>query len=201
MAVLLSLASRDTRSVESKWVAATWRSSKGMTVIASHDDLRMAGTASVWVPVAPDEAFGSVADLPRMGEWSPENLGGEWLDPPPRGAGSTFRGRNRGPHGEWETILTVTTFDPPHRFGFVVASPGGEGTAWQYTFDADGNGTRVTESFRWRWTQLPDEGFRGRVGRMPLSEAQQQVAARQAHLQRSVEVTLARLKASLETAS
>ena len=98
----------------------------------SHDDLRMAGSASVWVRVAPEEAFAWVADLPRMGEWSPENLGGEWLDPSPLGVGSKFRGRNRGPRGEWETVLTVTEFDPPHQFGFVVASPGEEGTAWQY---------------------------------------------------------------------
>ena len=94
----------------------------------------------------------------------------------------------------------MATDNPPHQFGFVVASPGEEGTAWQYRFEADTDGTRITESFTWRWTPLPDEGFRGRVGRMSLPEAEEQVAERQAHLQHSVELTLERLKASLESA-
>jgi hypothetical protein len=77
-------------------------------------------------------------------------------------------------------------------------APASPGITWQYRFEAAGAGTRVTESFEWRWTPLPDEGFRGRIGRMPLSEAQSQVAERQAHLQQQVEATLARLKAVLE---
>jgi hypothetical protein len=97
-------------------------------------------------------------------------------------------------------VLTVTEYDPPRRFAFVVASPGEEGTAWQYTFEAVEGGTSVTESFAWRWTPRPDEGFRGRIGRMPLTEASDQVRVRQAHLQQSVEATVRRLKESLETA-
>jgi hypothetical protein len=161
----------------------------------------MVGTATVWVSVAPDEAFASVAELTRMGEWSPENLGGEWLDPPPRGVGSRFRGRNRDLQDEewkWETIVTLTEFNSPHCFAFVVASPGEEGTAWRYTFDEAEGGTRVTESFWWRWTPLPDEGFRGRIGRMSLPEAEEQVAAREEQLQQSIEVTMRRLKGALE---
>jgi hypothetical protein len=158
----------------------------------------MVGMATVWVRAAPTDAFAAVAELTRMSEWSPESLGGEWLDPTPRGVGSRFRGRNRGPQGEWETVLTVTEFESPHHFAFVVASPGQEGTTWSYTFEPAAGGTAVTETFAWRWTPLPDEGFRGRIGRMPLPEAEEQVRARQAHLQQSVEVTVRRLKASLE---
>jgi hypothetical protein len=172
---------------------------KGAEMVESHDDLRMDGEATVWVRVTPDDAFASVAELTRMGEWSPENVGGEWLDSATRGVGSTFRGRNRGPQGEWETVLTVTEFDSPHRFAFVVASPGEEGTRWQYTFHAAEGGTVVTERFAWRWTPIPDEGFRGRIGRMPLPEAELQVIARRAHLQQSIEVTVRRLKEWLET--
>jgi hypothetical protein len=172
---------------------------QGDDVIESHDDLRMAGTATGWVRAAPEQVFASVADLTRMGEWSPENLGGEWLDAPPRGVGSTFRGRNRDAHGEWETVLTVTEYDSPHRFAFVVASPGEEGTRWQYTFEEADGGTRITESFRWQWTPLPDEGFRGRIGRMSLADAEEQVTARQAQLQRSAEATVRRLTESLGT--
>ena len=46
---------------------------------------------------APAEAvYDLVTDVTRMGEWSPENEGGEWLDAA-RGpvVGARFRGRNK----------------------------------------------------------------------------------------------------------
>jgi len=45
----------------------------------SHEDLRMSGHAQVQIAVPVDVVYSAVADLPRMGEWSPENLGGEWI--------------------------------------------------------------------------------------------------------------------------
>ena len=134
-----------------------------------------------------------------MGEWSPENTGGEWIEGQPGEVGSIFRGRNRGPHGEWETELTVVERVDDQAFSFRVAPPGTEGTTWRYTFETEGRGTRVSESFLWRWTPVPDEGFRGRVGSMPLPEARHAVSERERHLLRSADATMATLKAGLES--
>jgi hypothetical protein len=85
-------------------------------------------------------------------------------------------------------------------FSFRVAPPETEGISWRYTFEPEGRGTRVSESFCWQWTPLPDEGFRGRVARIPLAEAREAVSERERHLQRSADATLTALKAKLETA-
>ena len=167
----------------------------------SHHDLRMSGRAEIRIAVAPDVAYAAVADLRRMGEWSPENCGGEWIDVPAEGAvGAQFRGINRDPREEWETISTVIEAERGRRFAFRVAAPGEGGTTWRYTFEADARGTIVVETFEWHWTPLPNEGFRGRVGKMPLDEAAAAVAAKERHLQEQLDATLAALKRSLEAA-
>jgi hypothetical protein len=157
----------------------------------------MSGDGTIWIAVPTEVVYASVTDMPRMGEWSPENRGGEWL----RGeatVGSTFRGRNRGPQGDWETDVTVIEAEPPSRFAFKVAAPGEVGTTWRYTFRSDRGGTTVTEAFAWFWTPFPDEGFRGRVGRLPIDEAATLVAERERHLQHQVDRTLLALKRVLE---
>jgi hypothetical protein len=159
----------------------------------------MAGQGEAWIAVAAPLAYAAVTDLPRMGEWSPENGGGEWVGSTNEAAvGALFRGHNRGPQGEWETIATVIEAEAPTRFAFCVAPPGEVGTTWRYTFRPVGRGTLVTEAFEWHWTPVPNEGFRGRIGRVPLGEAMSLVAARQEHLQDQVDATLAALKRALE---
>lgn len=45
-----------------------------------------------------------VSDLPRMGEWSPENVGGEWLgDASGPETGARFVGRNENGRKTWKT--------------------------------------------------------------------------------------------------
>jgi len=164
----------------------------------SHDELVMNGSERVTVAIAPEAAYAALTDLTRMGEWSPENCGGEWTDGDPGTVGARFRGRNRNGPDEWETISHVVEADAPHRFAFRVAVPGEAGTTWRYVFEPDGPGTAVTESFEWRWTPLPDEGFRGRVGRMPLAQAAQAVSSREQHLRNAMRTTLATFKDAVE---
>jgi hypothetical protein len=159
----------------------------------------MAGGAQVLVTAAPDVVYAAVADLSRMGEWSPVNLGGEWVGPVPRAAvGATFVGRNRDAEGEWETLVTVIEAEPCASFAFRVAPPGEEGTTWRFTFAARRQGTLLTETFEWTWTPVFDEGFRGRVGRLPLDEAVAAVAVRERCLQAEVDATVAALQRAFE---
>lgn len=92
-----------------------------------------------------------VSDLGRMGEWSPENLGGEWISGTPRQLGSRFRGRNRRGRAAWSTTAEVVASEPGAVFAFGVGKPGQFDTMWRYELTALPNGrTEVRESFTLR---------------------------------------------------
>ena len=102
------------------------------------------GEASLHIEAPPETLYALVADVTRMGEWSPETVRAEWVD----GAtapvvGARFRGHNRRKLG-WKTTCTVTAAEPGRQFAFHVGK--GE-TVWRYTFAPSGTGTDVTESF------------------------------------------------------
>ena len=58
------------------------------------------------VSASPEKVWSLVTDLPRMGEWAPENLGGEWLDGATCAAvGAKFRGNNKNGDKSWQATL------------------------------------------------------------------------------------------------
>jgi hypothetical protein len=129
-----------------------------------------------------------VSDLPRMGEWSPENTGGKWA----RGAGpmvgATFRGTNRAGWRWWRTVVTVTAADPGRRFAFDVHFAAVPISTWEYTFaEADG-GCLVTES----WTERRPGWMRA------VSAPLMAVPDRAAHNRANMEKTLQELKKAAE---
>ncbi len=95
-----------------------------------------------------EKVWALVADLPRMGEWSPENAGGKWI----KGAtgpalGAVFRGSNKNGVRRWSTNATVIACEPGKLFEFAVTS-GPLGIAhWRYEFEDTESGCRVTESW------------------------------------------------------
>ncbi len=107
------------------------------------------GEARQHIEKSPEEVYDLVSDVTRMGEWSPECVGGEWLD----GAtgptvGARFRGRNRHGRARWSTKPRVVVADRGRKFEFVVPSPlGRDNTRWTYRFEPRGTGTEVIESF------------------------------------------------------
>jgi uncharacterized protein YndB with AHSA1/START domain len=130
-----------------------------------------------------------VTDITRMGEWSPENTGGAWLDGATGAAiGARFKGTNKRKSG-WSTKCTVTAADPGHEFAFTV----GKGdTKWRYRFEPSSGGTDVIESFE----IVKPPGALGRfftkVGTgLPWSD-------READMVRGMEQTLANLKKAAE---
>jgi len=164
-----------------------------------HTDLHMDGTADAWVAVEPEVVYDAIVGLVAMRGWSPENRGGTWLDGEPATVGATFTSRNEGADGDvWDTTCTVIDAVRPERFAWSVFPPGDVGTTWRYTLTPEAGGTRLTESFVWDWTAEPDEGFRGRVGRMSLDAAAAVVAGREQQLRAAISVTLDALKAGLE---
>jgi hypothetical protein len=89
-----------------------------------------------------------VSDLPRMGEWSPENAGGKWV----KGAtgpalGAVFEGTNKSGFRRWSTMVTVIACEPGVVFEFAVTSGPLAVASWRYEFEATDAGCRVTESW------------------------------------------------------
>jgi hypothetical protein len=107
------------------------------------------------IDTTPERIYDLVAELPRMGEWSPECRRVEWLDGTTGPAvGSTFVGHNRGgPRGlmKWSRRGRVLVADPGREFAFVTEEGGRESTQWRYLFEAVEGGTRVTESYDVKW--------------------------------------------------
>jgi uncharacterized protein YndB with AHSA1/START domain len=111
-----------------------------------------------------ERLYDMVADMPRMGEWSPECQQVEWLE----GAtgpteGARFVGHNKtGPRGliKWSRRGTVLTADPGREFAFATEEGGQEGVVWRYRFEPAGDGTRVTESYEIQkiptWARIVD---------------------------------------------
>ena len=102
------------------------------------------GEATLHIGASPEVLYAMVTDVTRMGEWSPETVGAEWVD----GAtaplvGARFRGHNKRRAG-WKTTCAVTLAEPSRTFAFEV---GKSETVWRYIFAPSGTGTDVTESF------------------------------------------------------
>jgi len=95
--------------------------------------------------LAPAEAVWSmVADVTRIGEWSPEAVRAEWLDGATGAVvGARFKGRNKR-RAAWSTTCTVTAATPGREFAFSVGK--GE-TTWRYDLAPADGGCKVTESF------------------------------------------------------
>jgi hypothetical protein len=135
------------------------------------------------------ELYDLVSDLPRMGEWSPENTGGKWVN----GAtgpvvGARFAGSNRSGWRRWNTDVLVTVAQPGERFSFDVKLGPFKIANWDYRFEQDGSTTLVVET--WTDHRMP---FLGTIGGFVVG-----IRDRPGRNRQNMEVTLARLAAAVE---
>jgi hypothetical protein len=96
-----------------------------------------------------------VSDLPRMGEFSPENDGGSWVKgatgPAP---GAIFSGTNKNGFRRWKTTATVVECEPGKVFEIAISLGPAAIANWRYEFKDIEGGCQVTESWadhRKRW--------------------------------------------------
>jgi ligand-binding SRPBCC domain-containing protein len=106
-----------------------------------------AATRDIAAPA--EKVWALVSDLPRMGEWSPENAGGKWV----KGAtgpalGAIFKGTNKNGLRRWSTTVTVVACEPGKVFEFAVTAGPLPVATWRYEFDDTEAGCRVTESWQ-----------------------------------------------------
>jgi hypothetical protein len=103
-------------------------------------------TESIFIEADPVSLYDMVADVSRMGEWSPESTGA--LGAARKlAAGEKFTGLNKRGPVRWATICTVRDADRGRRFSFDVDFGPVTISFWSYDFAAEGTGTRVTETW------------------------------------------------------
>jgi Polyketide cyclase / dehydrase and lipid transport len=141
-----------------------------------------AGAAVVWA---------MISDLPGMGEFSPENVGGVWVNGATGPAvGARFRGTNQNGAKQWWTRVRVMVCEPPKHFAFDVRTPFGVRVSrWEYVITATPTGCVLTEN----WYRVGSWFIRKFMG--PKVTGRQDRPGYNAH---SIEHTLAAVKAKAE---
>jgi uncharacterized protein YndB with AHSA1/START domain len=150
-------------------------------------------SVSLDIAAPPDAVYALVADITRMGEWSPETFHCKWT----KGAtgpavGARFKAKNKGGRGpSWFNTPVVTAAEPGREFAFNRSGPGIGSYTWRYQFEPTATGTRVTESF---------EAERPLAKPMTwLTQKWTGSADRDADLHEGMTTTLARIKAAAES--
>lgn len=139
----------------------------------------------------PGVLYALVADIQRMGEWSPETEACEWTGGATGPAvGAKFKGKNRNGKKKWSTTCAVVTADPGKAFAFDVTVGPFKVARWAYAFEPNGDACRVTET----WTDN-----RGRVATL-MGKPASGVADRASHNRATMEETLERLASAAESA-
>ena len=146
-------------------------------------------SASIEIAAPPAAVWALVADVTRMGEWSPVCKACWWEECDGPSVGAVFAGRNETPDRTWETKNKIVAADRGTEFAWEVL---GTHARWGYTFAPVDGGTEVTE----RW-DLPAEGiafFEERMG----DDAPAQIAAREQGAIDGMKETLAAIKKAAE---
>lgn len=150
--------------------------------------------ASVYIEAAPLAVYQMVSDITRMGEWSPEAVGGNWLNGGTGQAGDWFEGYNRTPDREWTRECEVARAEPGRDFTFVVGGVEANCTWWSYEMAATGidTGTGPSTMLTERWWI---------VNKTPAMAAatEEQFQARVAMTATMLQDTLAAIKKAAET--
>jgi len=147
-------------------------------------------TVSTGIDAPAERVWALLADVTRMGEWSPETRSCRWLGEPARPeVGARFAGRNHHRGRRWSTVCTVTAAEPGREFAFDVTGAGFLTVAtWRYRLRPTDAGCELEETFVDR---------RGTTLRL-FGSVVLGIADRAEHNRRGMIITLARLKAAAE---
>ena len=148
-------------------------------------------SVTVVVNRSPTDVFDAVADITRMGEWSPECVAGRWVAPATGPEiGAKFEGDNIAKLGpvtlkRWTTTSEVTECTAGEVFEFVA-----EGyTKWRYELTDEGGTTQLTESFNHTDATGWQKFLYNTIARRPAA------------MIKGLERTLGRIKETLESES
>jgi len=98
------------------------------------------------IEASPDQVYGAISDVTRMGEWSEECFACQWhegFDGP--AVGATFDGHNRNGDLTWTTQGRIIEADPGRAFTFECSMMEFHYSTWGYVIEPTDSGCRVTE--------------------------------------------------------
>ena len=151
----------------------------------------LSGSESIHIDAPAERIWDLVADITRMGEWSPETISAKWLSGFNRAhPGAKFRAVNKARWIRWQNTCTVVVAEKNRELAFLRPGLDG-GCTWSFSLDQDdnGNGTTVTESFTQQ--HAPPRAYRALVGVL-LGPGRMDA------LQNGMRTTLRRLKTAAE---
>jgi uncharacterized protein YndB with AHSA1/START domain len=112
--------------------------------------MRRSCEARIDIAAPPASVWAVVTDVTRVGEWSGECRGCEWVGGARAAVvGARFRGHNRRLLARWTRTNQVFAADEPHRFVWRTM-PGGvypDSVEWEVALEERGSGTSVRLSF------------------------------------------------------
>ena len=151
--------------------------------------------SSIVIAASPEKLYDMVADLPRMGEWSPACTGATWDEGAGPEVGAWFTGHNKavvdGNEHVYDARCQVIAAERPVTIAWM--QNGEEGFAeWRYTFRAVEGGTEVTESWE-AVKELP-----AAAGATAGMDPEKLRARMQRAFGAGIEQTLAALRAAVE---
>lgn len=150
-------------------------------------------SGTIEIDAEPKAIFGMVTDLPRMGEWSPENAGGTWQkDATEAVVGARFLGTNVNDKKAWNVAVIVTELTEPTRFAFRTVLGPLTIAWWSYDIAPTPTGCAVTET--WVDTRPPILSFL--LGRQITGRHD-----RASFTRHSIDTTLANLKLAAEAST
>lgn len=144
-------------------------------------------SASINIDAPPNEVWGVVSDLKRMGEWSPQCrkmiiLGREVKK------GTRTLNINRAGKLHWPTNAKVTEFEPNKKLAFRIIE---NRTIWSYELEPTAAGTKLTESRKAPNGVSAPSNF-------ATERAMGGIENFEAALERGIKKTLARIKSEVE---
>jgi hypothetical protein len=151
---------------------------------------------SITIKCPPADVYAIVSDVTRVGELSPVCEAAAWKDAAQAGEeGAWFTGHNVAGAFSWDTHCKVVAATPGREFTFVNHGPKGDAelVRWGYTFEEEGDDTKVTETWRvlpaypeFVLAMAPDADVKARLDGMART-ARDGIAATLANLKRLAE--------------
>lgn len=112
---------------------------------------RTSGSVTVSMAAPADRVWGLIADVTRIGEWSPECRRADWMDDASGPAvGARFRGHNRWKLNRWSRVCEVLVAEAGRTFAFRTVpgfGPTADSTTWRYDIVPTDGGCEVTQSY------------------------------------------------------
>jgi uncharacterized protein YndB with AHSA1/START domain len=112
--------------------------------------LKRTSRVEVTTDASPESVWAVVSDVTRVGDWSHECRGSDWIDGATSARpGARFRGRNKLNWRSWSRVNEVVKADAPHELAWktIATTLFPDSTQWTITLEPVDGGTRIVQRY------------------------------------------------------